>query len=161
MKKFKKWFNFFCIQMKSKGLRNVGLIWNQMRQQRESGEMQAAAHFQSSSNSWLVKDLSASWGACSWHTRRRISTTSQHILHLLDQFYYHHCSTGLQKITWCNSDHTFPPPFWWQVGLPPKNISRVQNCSDITISTFILTIVMALVNWSLSLSSSVVSHGLS
>ena len=43
-------------------------------------------------------------GACSWHSRRRISTTSQHILHLLDQF----APSSLlqwpphQKITWCN-----------------------------------------------------------
>ena len=109
VKKFKKLFNFFCVQMKSKGLRNVGLIWNQMRQQRESGEMQAAAHFQSSSNSWLVKDLPASWGACSWHPRRRISTTSQHILHLLDQFYHHHCPVGRPKnqLMHLYSGHTF------------------------------------------------------
>ena len=47
-------------------------------------------------------------GACSRHSRRRISTTSQHILHLLDQFYHHHCSSGRPKNQPMHySGHTF------------------------------------------------------
>ena len=36
-----------------------------------------------------------------------ISTTSQHILHLLDQFRYHHCAPSLHKKSPLNSGHTF------------------------------------------------------
>ena len=82
------------------------LIWNLMRQW-EGSEMQGAAHFQSSSNSWLV-NLHPTGGACSRHSRRRISTTSQHILHLLDQFHRHRCPGGRPKNHLMHfSGHTF------------------------------------------------------